>query len=386
MFNFNLRTLLSYLPIGLMFICLLTLNAHQRLNLFTVTRESVNLPMYFSGIVKPLKTISITVPFDGTVTRVNVQLGDYVHQGDVLYYINSPQLQVDFRNALTNFLRIRSTYQNLLFEHNGNQVLYKNGLISKISYLDAEEQFKFNQLALWDANQELNKILMATGISENEIKNLSINDIEKMQSIITKAASEIKIIAPEDGFLSSQIQLASSTNANDSNTIQIGLAVKKNDVIATIYEMNGLNFKINVNETQFHDIKINQAATITGPAFPSITLKGYVKSISHESNNTDTSAVPTYSIQIVVPKITVKQRSQIQEGMSAEITLTKKIPPSIRIPLNAVIEQHGEYFVQLYNKKTGTIQQVPVNVGTTDATSVEVKQGLSPGDQIVLPY
>src|SRR6187200_2322882 len=105
MLKYNWKMLVSYLPAGLMLLCLITLNAHQTINLFEVQRESRIRPLYFAGIVKPIKIIQVVSQFDGTVTRVVADFGKFVHKGDILFYMQAPQLETDLRNAITNYLK-----------------------------------------------------------------------------------------------------------------------------------------------------------------------------------------------------------------------------------------------------------------------------------------
>lgn len=252
--------------------------------------------------------------------------------------------------------------------------------------MNSEDQYQSSQIALWDASEALKVLLGGIGIQEEQVEKLSLNDIDKVKAIIAKASGELKIISPVDGVLSTQNKVASLANSSDINKeITSGTVIKQNEIVAIIYEMTGLNFTVNVNETQVNDITIGQKASITGAAFPSITLGGYVKSIDHEANADSEATTPTYTIRIIVPRITFKERQLIQEGMSAEITLIKFQPPSIRIPIAALIHENNAYVVKKIDPLNGNIIMTPVTTGNTDINTVEIKSGLQEGDTIVIP-
>jgi multidrug efflux pump subunit AcrA (membrane-fusion protein) len=295
-------------------------------------------------------------------------------------------LESTLRSTITAYLKAKSQLASISFQKTGNTALYKAGLISKIEFMNSEDLYQNAQIALWDANETLKKLLMGIGIEEQQIAKLSLNDIDKVKTIIAKATGELKIISPIEGVLSTQNKVTSLLNSTDVNKeITPGTIIKQNDVVAIIYEMTGLSFTIEVNETKFHDISVGQKASITGVAFPSITLDGYVKSINHEANAGSQMATPTYTIRIIVPNITLKQRELIIEGMSAEITLIKDQPPSIRVPIAALIHNDDGYFVKKINPVDGEIINTPVTAGSTDVSTVEIKTGLQEGDEIVIP-
>lgn len=386
MMKFDLKPLLSYVPITLLLVGLIMLNLHQTFITYTATKKSTPITMTFSGIAKPLKNVNVSSPVDGTITQVTAKFGNTVKKGETLFYLQSTQLETTLRSTITNYLKAKSQLANVIFQQTGNTALYKAGLISKIDFMNSENQYQSAQVALWDANETLKTLLKGIGIEEDQIEKLSLNDIDKVKAIIAKATGQLQIISPIEGVLSTQNKVASLANSTDVNKeITPGTVVKQNDVVAIIYEMTGLSFTVDVSETQFHDISVGQKVSVTGVAFPSITLDGYVKSINHEANAGSELAKPTYTIHIIVPNITLKQRQLIEEGMSAEITLIKDQPPSIRVPIPALIHDNNGYIVKKISPVDGRIIDTPVTAGSTDISTVEIKSGLQEGDEIVIP-
>lgn len=387
MMKWHYNDLVSWLPLFLLLAGLIALNNHKTVQTYIVSMESIPLTMNFSGRVTPLNIVNVMSPVDGTISNIAIKYGSNVHKGQVLFYINSPQLQTDLRSSITNVLKAKSAFSNATYQHTGNVALFKAGLTSKIDFMNAEDQFISAKLSLWDARENLKKLLEGIEINQEEIEKLSLNDLDKVQALILRLSGDFKIIAPTDGILSSQNKLSANTSSTSkTDEITVGTPIRKGDIVAIIYEMTGLNFKINISEFQFHDISLGQKAFITGAAYPSITLEGYVKSINPEANMDDNQySVPAYGIRIIVPKLTPEQRKRIQEGMSADITIVKERPAAIHVPLNALIEKPNGYVVKLVNPRNGSIKEVPVTTGDTNETSIEIKSGLQEGDTIVLP-
>jgi len=379
MLKWNLKYIFSYIPIGLLFIAFVLLNVHQTFSTYTVVKQSTPLTLTFSGVVQPLKMVKLTSQVDGTINSISAKFGGVVTKGQVLFTLVSPQLQDTLRSTINNYLRAKSALANMTNEYNGNIALYKAGLISKNDYLNSDDSFQTAKLTLWDATEQLKTLFKGIGLNEKQFESLTLKDIDKIKALIA-SAQKIKVISPVDGILSTQ----SGNTTSNNGELSVGSNVKQGDVIAIIYEMNGLNFSVNIVETQLSQIFVGQKASITGVAFPSITLNGYVNSVNQEAN-TDSEATPTYTIRIIVPEITAQQRAAIKEGMSAMITLIKERPPSIRIPLTALINKGNSYVVKRINPDNGSIEEIPVETGDTDASTVEITSGLKEGDKIVIP-
>lgn len=389
MLKWDLKYIISYFPIGLLFLAFILLNTHQTYSTYMVNKENNPLTMTFAGVVRPLKRVQVTSPIDGTIESIKAKFGSQVKKGQILFYLTSQQLQTTLRTTINNYIRAKSTLENATFQFNGNSALFKAGLVSKNDYLSSQDSYQTAKLSLWDATEQLKTTFIGLGVDEKQFETLTLKDIDKIK-LLLGTAEKIKIVSPVEGILSTQNSVGGGGGGGGfgggggSKELSPGTTVKQGDVIAIVYEMNGLYFTVNIVETQISQITIGQKASITGAAFPGITLNGYVNSMNQEAN-TDSTSNPTYTIKIIVPKITAEQRALIKEGMSATITLIKERPPMIRIPLKALIHKDNEYFVKRVNTFDGSITEVPIEPGDTDESSVEIRKGLSEGDQIVVP-
>lgn len=381
MIKWDLKKIFSFFPIGLLLIVLILLNSHQTFLTYTVTKETKPLTMTFPGVVQPLQMVKVTSPIDGSIDSINVRPGGDVKKDQLLFTLTSPQLQTSLRSTINNYLRAKSSLDNTTFDFNGNTALYKAGLIAKNEYLSSQDAFETAKLTLWDATEQLKTLFDGVGLNEKAAESLTLKDIDKIKALIA-SAQKIKITSPVEGILSTQNGVSSASG--DDKGLSVGTAVKQGDVIGMVYEMKGLNFSVKIVETQISQISTKQKATITGVAFPGITLLGYVDSVNQEANN-DSLSNPTFTIRIIVPKITAAERALIKEGMSAIITLIKERPPAIRIPIAALIRTDTGYAVKRFNPTNGSVEEVPVETGDTDETSIAITNGLIEGEQIVVP-
>lgn len=384
----KLKMLVSYMPGIIIVISLLFINYHKSLATLVVQEENTSSVLYFPSIVKPISTYNVSSPAPGTMAKIAVQYGKPVKPGQLLFIIKSSQMETTFRQIFETYVKAKSAYQRMLFESTGNAELYRLGLISKIDYLNKQEQLKSNQLELWGSEQALKKIIPNKDANLTaKIQTMSVEKFEEIRSILQKPLADINVYADKEGILlfPSKMLGLKGNNKEDSARVSKDELVQEGQILAVIADLSGLVFDINVNETSFHMVKIGQSAKITGNAFPTIELQGTVTLINHQANNSESGDVPSYQVQIVVPQLTEEQRQIIQIGMSAEVALAQQKPPSIKIPITAVFFKDNKYWVKIINPKTQQIKNAEVELGDSDLSSIQITHGLTSGESIVLP-
>jgi len=330
MLHYKLKTLWSYVPTILVLLGILFANFYKPLSILNIEENSASSTLYFSGAVTPIKVKNIFSPVQGVLIKVNAKYGQIVKKNQLLYIIKSTQIETDYRSALESYIKAKSAYQNMVFQSTGNAELYKLGLISKIDFINKQEELKNSGLELWDNELQLKKIYQKTGNKlKTDVQTISLDKIENLRDILSQPLSGVRITAKADGVLFFPSKGLGSKEEDTRATE--GLIVQEGQMLAVIADVSGFVFEVNVDETNFNDIKPDQEATITGNAFGTVQLTGKVVSINHQANNTETGEVPSYRAKIVVPNLTEAQRKAIQMGMSAEIAIIQKKRPPIRL-------------------------------------------------------
>lgn len=385
---YNLKDLLSQIPLLIFFYVLIMININKPIKLFKVEERSKPTLLNFTGFANPIDNYSVLSPVDGTVKVVFANYGALVRKGDILFSVQSSKLSQDFRNAMETYLRAKETYQSSLFRFNGNKELYGLGLISKITYIDSENQLKDANLALLGAEENVQKLSLLVGINFQQIKKISLDEVGEFLSLASKTNQGVKIMAQHDGtllFPSKTLIASAESSSESSGPLKPGALVKEGQIIAVIANMSGLSLQITFSENDFQNISIGQKASVTFPALADFRLEGKVSSINHQANSADATAMPSYNAEVIVPSLTKEEREEIQVGMSVQVTLIKSSAPKITIPLEALEQKDDQYFVTIRNISDKTLEKKRVIPGKTDINSVEIVSGLKSGDEIVLP-
>ena len=384
MANRNMQNWLSFLPIALILFGLLYVNLHKPLKTMIVEAKSESTSLYFTGIVSPLSYHILLSPAEGVVKSVKVPYGSWVKKGDLLYILDSPSLAENYRQSMAELIRATNAFQNLQFQHTGNEEMFKMGLISKVSFMDNTQQLDSSLLDLDEARAKIVNLLKITGNKKIDFENLSLDKMEEIREILKKPLRTVYIYATEEGVLYFPSKTFSSSEEEKPTKLIRGTNIKEGQALAVIGDMKGMLMDVFVNENDFHKISIGQKASITGSAFPNIELEGTITNISKQANSAQSDMTPLYTISVTVPELSKKERSIIEVGMSAEITFTKENPPSISIPIDALVQKNDAYWVKVINKKQ-QIKEVKVVPGPTSEDSVQIKKGLAAGEKIVLP-
>jgi RND family efflux transporter MFP subunit len=148
------------------------------------------------------------------------------------------------------------------------------------------------------------------------------------------------------------------------------------EVIMTIVDPRPLQLRIDVPEAEIRQVKPGTAVTATATAYPDVTFRGVVESVA---------SVPTTPGQFEAI-ITLKDNAEgpaVMPGMAASIKLAAyDNPDAIVAPAKAVF-QHGEQRI-VYIRTDAGHEKRAVKVGRTAGDKLEILEGLSPGDTILL--
>ena len=80
------------------------------------------------------------------------------------------------------------------------------------------------------------------------------------------------------------------------------------------------------------------------------------------------------------------ERRALRLGMSVDLhILVRDDPAVLTVPLAAVERTRDGFVVRVLEPATGEARAVPVEVGATTPSAVEIVAGLEEGDQVLLP-
>jgi len=281
------------------------------------------------------KMIDVYPLVGGNVIKVNVELGDYVHKGQVLATIKSTDI-ADFE---------------------------KQSLDAKSDLLVAKNNLKVAQ-ELFDGklNSESDVLQAKSEVAKAQSQLGKIQETYKIYNI--KAGSIYEVTAPISGFI-----IQKSINQD------MLLRNDRSENIFDIAEISEVWAMANINETDINKVKLGIDADVTTLSYPDKVFKGKVDKIFNVIDP-ETKAMQA-RIKLQNPGYLLKP------DMNANIKLSFKEDKSlIAIPSNAIVFDKSKNFVMVF-KDRHNIETRQVEVYSVVGDTTYIKSGLKENEKVI---
>lgn len=161
--------------------------------------------------------------------------------------------------------------------------------------------------------------------------------------------------------------------------INVGDSLEQDGSIITLNDYEEATITVTVDEEDMEYAQTGNAVNVVFTAFPDDVFRGEVTEIGDAQINSNTNTT-TYSVTVTI----TGDIEGLYEGMSTEVTfITKESAEVLYIPNRAVIREGTESYVKMKDEK-GNIVTREVTTGFSDGVHVEIKEGLSEGDTILI--
>jgi cobalt-zinc-cadmium efflux system membrane fusion protein len=315
----------------------------DRFKLIQSSAQPITGTLEVTGSVNPdvSREIPVLSLANGRVVALHVGLGDFVHKGQLVMEVQSPEVTTAFDAYLkaVNDERLASVTLNR------DKLLFDKGAIPK-SQLDAAQ----------DAEDDAHADLTAT---EQQLK---IYGVDR-----NHPSDTVKIYAPASGVIISQ---------NVTNAGAAGITYAGSTGSLTIADLSHVWVIVDVYENDLKSVHLGQHADIRLNAFPGKTFSGTISDIGAQLD----PSLRTAKVRIQVPN----PNNELRLGMFATGTLlASKAEQQTVVPASAILQLHDRSFVFVPGDN-GSFRRVEVNTGRTlPGNMVEILSGLASGQQVV---
>ncbi|TAL67654.1 MAG: efflux RND transporter periplasmic adaptor subunit [Bacteroidetes bacterium] len=309
-----------------------------------VRKKSLGSTVLATGVVKSKVGAEVRVGsrISGIVKKLNVKIGDFVRKGELLASIddlehvakyNQVKASLDNAYAILKFAKIDKERQ---------EKLYLEKVTSKLTFDISAKNFEIAQAQVAELQASL--------------------DYAKIQLDYTK------IIAPINGVVS-------SVSMQEGETVAAMFAAP---TFLTIIDLNRLEVRAFVDETDISKVTEEQKAEFTLDTYPGIVFEGIVKAIYPKAEIMDN--VVNY---IVIIDITDRKGKTIRPEMTTTVNiLNENTEQVIAIPNKAITHKNGENYV--YILKDAKPQERKITTGIKSKSLTQVINGLSENDKLIL--
>lgn len=361
-----------------------------------------------TGHLAPRREVDVTSPITGKIGTVHVAYGARVTQGQVLVELDVSDVRIEHRTAQAAHIRALERFNEVDNWADGVEAsrarrgvakarldledsrtrleetafLLERGVIPGSEHEAAQRGFHNRQLDLEAAEQDLASVLHK-GTADARVAKLELANARARVDELEETLSLAVLRAPVEGVV--MRPPASETGTEGArDRLAAGDPVGQGERLLIIGDLAGVSVVGRVDEVDVSRVGPGIDVRITGDAFPGRVLHGKVESVSSEAIVASRS-LPFFEVVAVVESLTGEQRQALRIGMSAVLDLiVRREPQAVLVPLEAVTMAEGQATVRVARGNGDDFQPTPVTVGETTVASVEIVDGVAPGDRILV--
>lgn len=340
-----------------------------------------NIPV--NGVVLPITTIFLDALEGGRVEEIFVEDGAIMKKDEPIIRLSNTDLELSLVNQETqvynlltqmqisqnaarqntiNKLNQMTEVKSALIEaeriYNLNKKLYEQKAIGRQEFIEAENNFNYQQQRM-----ELTKeILKQDSISTKQEEGQASSSYARTKSalaLMRKKVGDLVVRAPVDGQLTSL-------------DAEIGQSKNKGERLGQIDVLSGFKVRVDVDEHYISRIYSGQTGTFP---FNNKEYKLIIKKVYTQVTNGRFQVDMEFDGD--VPEgIRRGQTLQIRVALSQE-------KQALLIPKGGFFQQTGGNWIFKLNKDGDTAYRVDIQLGSQNTEYYEVLQGLKPGDKVI---
>ncbi len=308
----------------------------------------------FSGVAKAQNETNLSFKVAGTLSSINVELGDRVSKGQLIATIDPADYNIQTKQAVsqkegsianakaaeTQLINAQATYDRVA-------KLYENNSVSLSEYQQAKSGLDAAQAQYEAANSQVSAADQQVQAADNQV-------------------SYARLVSPMNGVVT-----AVQVEANE--------IVNSGTMVAQISSVGRPEVEVGVPEIFINKIKKGQRVKITLPSSPGQEFQGIVDQVAYASGN-----APTYPVIVEVDKSV----EQIRPGMAANVAFLfpknrDTSPAKMIVPVEAVGEDKQGNFVYVLKQKSEGVyaaEKKVITIGNLIPEGFELLNGLEEGD------
>ena len=155
--------------------------------------------------------------------------------------------------------------------------------------------------------------------------------------------------------------------------VDVGARVDDETVLTTLDDLAQIEIEFSVPEIYFGQVREGQAVSATSSAFPRRTFEGRIATIDSRIGQVSRA----FRVRAVLPNPDLT----LPAGMFMHVEVVLEERPAVLIPEEAVIAEGEGAFV--FTVEDERVRRRPVRLGQRTAGTVEVLEGLEPGEPVV---
>ena len=203
-------------------------------------------------------------------------------------------------------------------------------------------------------------------------------DNEK-QSAYASYESAVKKLDEFNSYIVGNDVIAEYSGVVTEVPLEEGDGVTRNTSLVTLYDASDVTMEITVSEDDYKAIDQDGEVNITYTAYPDVVYNGVISEVSDATYDSSSGEV-YYTITVTVQG----DVSGLYEGMTGDVTCVTKETKEVTYVSNRAIFRDGTRSYVKVRDENGNIIEKDVTTGFSDGVNVEITEGLSQGDTVLI--
>ena len=329
-------------------------------------QDSISSFLSSTANLRALRLVDVAARSDGVVQSVLVEEGDFVKKGQVLCRLDDTDVKIRLQLARQKLAQAElqgetaghreaqavAQIENSRRELERIEKAYREDLVSEQGYTQAKYQHE-------ELEHEAQISASETRAAAHRVKEL---DGEMQQAEIELQRTRIR--APFSGRITER-------------TVEVGRTIRNLDSLFKLGAFSPLQADVFLSEGDAHQVRRGLKAMVRLGVDEAVEVEGRVARVS-----------PVVDQSSGTVKVTVELSSSsdgFKPGAFVRVDIrTGTRLDAVLIPKRAVLEEDGEKYVFVFTDGTDTVKRTNVRVGFESDGWVEIREGVAPGDKVIV--
>ncbi|MFY9324789.1 MAG: HlyD family efflux transporter periplasmic adaptor subunit [Syntrophomonadaceae bacterium] len=323
-----------------------------------------------TGYVQVVEEQQIQATQAARVSQLLLEAGDQVHNGQLLMILTNPELEAEIASVQSQLAQVESQLEQAQLQLVSLQAQLnqaRNDMDRKKALLDAgalsEAEYQAAQLVLTQTESQLAQQESGAAALAKQVKDYQV----MLDTLFTKRA-ELEVKSSVDGILLDLL-------------VKKGQVVTPGMLLAQVGAGEELEVKIDLLSDEIRQVQVGQKATISSPVLGEKSLRGQVRKIYPQAYER-VSALGVIQRRVPV-LISLEETANLRPGYEVRVGIETVHKEDVTLlPREAIrLMSDGEY--QVMAVVDNRIVSKPVKIGEKNQLSVEIIEGIQPGEMVV---
>lgn len=336
-------------------------------------RKSITEAVYASGFLVPKNEYKVFALSDGYIVAKNKEGGDEIKRGEEIFKIqnDASSAKLGASSSALDLARLNASENSPVLLDLKNRIKSAEAKFKNDSLNYARYKNMFEAQAV--TKTQLDQMALALEISGNDLKSANENykrSKDQLQVEFKNAQSAVAASNLDFGNYS----IRSIMDGMVYETYKdLGEAVRRNDLVALVGEKGAKILELNVDQQDIDKLKLGQEVVVKMDVSGSKVYKAKVTKIYPNMNQND------QSFKVEAEFTDGSDLNVVHVSVEANIIIARK-QTALVLPKN-VIDANDEVEI----KSIGMNKKVKIKRGLQNLEMVEVIEGVSDSDEVVLP-